>query len=91
MSALSPRQTEVLTLVARGYRHDEIAEVLGTPRDNVKYLLRHARESLGARTTAHAVAVAVALGLVEIDTGQGARIRAAREHLATALRHLSAA
>ena len=62
---LSRRERQVLDELARGSRTDEMAEALylssHTIRTHVKTLLR----KLGARTRAHAVAIAFADGALE--------------------------
>jgi DNA-binding CsgD family transcriptional regulator len=63
---LSNRERQVLDELARGSRTEEMADALylstHTVRSHVKTLLR----KLGARTRAHAVAIAFADGALEI-------------------------
>ncbi|HSC05466.1 MAG TPA: helix-turn-helix transcriptional regulator [Steroidobacteraceae bacterium] len=54
---LTPRQTEILALVAAGYRNREVAAVLEIEEETVKSHMRKALERLGARNRAHAVAL----------------------------------
>lgn len=60
-------QKEALAVTARGMQEDAAAYALGLTVPGLKWRLRKARETLGARTTAHAVAIAVARGLVEVE------------------------
>ncbi|MGX9855390.1 response regulator transcription factor [Limimaricola variabilis] len=59
---LTPRQVEVLDLVALGYTTREVAERLNLTPTTVEKHLRLAREALGARNTTHAVFRAAQLG-----------------------------
>ncbi len=62
---LSPRERECLCWLARGLRNDRIAERMGLTKATVELHIAHARQKLRARTREHALAKAVALGLVE--------------------------
>ena len=62
--ALSPREREVLRLVATGATNAEIAESLSIARDTVKTLLARTFEKLGVHRRAEAVAAAYKLGLL---------------------------
>jgi ATP/maltotriose-dependent transcriptional regulator MalT len=53
---LSPRELEVLGLVARGFRNKEIAAALFIAESTAKVHVRHILEKLGVRTRAEAVA-----------------------------------
>ena len=57
--ALSPRQREVIELVAEGLTSTQIADRLGVSPETVRTHLRNARLKLGASTKAQAVAVAM--------------------------------
>jgi DNA-binding CsgD family transcriptional regulator len=63
--ALSRRQREVLELAGAGLTGKEAARALGLSPGTVQVHLRRARGVLGAITTAHAVALAVGLGLID--------------------------
>jgi ATP/maltotriose-dependent transcriptional regulator MalT len=52
---LSPRELEVLGLMARGYRNQEIATALVLSLSTVKVHVRHIFEKLGVRTRSEAV------------------------------------
>ena len=54
--SLTPRQREVLALVADGFRDDEIAERLSIARSTVAALIRSATVALGVRTRTQAAA-----------------------------------
>lgn len=64
---LSPRQTEVLGLAARGLTAREIALRLMIEPDTVGTHLALARKMLGALNTTHAVAIAIIAGLIEFE------------------------
>lgn len=62
---LSPREREILALVARGFTSARIAKRLGLKPSTVRTHVEHIRDKLGVRTRAQAVAKATALGQVE--------------------------
>lgn len=68
--ALSPRERQVLALVAHGFSNREIAEKLGIALNTVKNHLRSILAKLGARNRAHAAACAVSLGLASVDVDE---------------------
>ena len=59
---LSPREREVMTHLAGGATGTEIAELLQISPETVRNHIRSAREKLGARTRAHAIARALQTG-----------------------------
>ncbi len=59
---LSPRELEVLGLIAQGYRNREIAAAFVISQSTVKVHVRHILEKLGVRTRTQAVARYTALG-----------------------------
>lgn len=61
---LTPRQREMLVLVAEGMTIPEIAAHLFLSEHTVKTHLREAQNRLAARTRAHAIAIAFRLGLL---------------------------
>lgn len=63
-TALSPREREVLRLVAAGSTNKEIAERLGVGDETVKTMLGRAFAKLGVRRRAEAVAAAHERGLL---------------------------
>lgn len=62
---LSPREREVLALVARGLNAEEIGEQLGLAPATVRTHVRNAKRRLGARTRAQAVTMALRGGEIE--------------------------
>lgn len=55
---LTPRQLEVLRLIAEGLTLQEVGERLWLARSTVKTHLSNVMQALGARTRSHAVALA---------------------------------
>jgi DNA-binding CsgD family transcriptional regulator len=60
---LTARELEVLALVAEGYSTSEIARALWITDETVRTHVRRLLARLGARTRAHAVAIAYRDGL----------------------------
>jgi DNA-binding CsgD family transcriptional regulator len=63
---LTPREREMLTLLAAGLSAVEIAEQLVISRETVKSHVRSAMLKLGARTRTHAVVRALACGEITL-------------------------
>ena len=61
---LSPREHQVVELLAAGFTGDEVAERLGISPATVRVHIRNATGKLGASTRTQAVAIAVARGEV---------------------------
>jgi DNA-binding NarL/FixJ family response regulator len=61
---LSPREREILQLVAEGSTNVEVAERLGISRETVKTMLHRSFEKLGAHRRSEAVSEAQRLGLL---------------------------
>ena len=59
--SLSPREREVLSKLAEGYQHKEIAERLPISVSAVRVYLARARVKLDARTNYHLIAIFVRL------------------------------
>ena len=64
--AMSPRETDVLTLLALGYSRAQAAESLSISEHTLRSYLESARNKLGAMNTTHAVARALNQGLLVI-------------------------
>jgi DNA-binding CsgD family transcriptional regulator len=65
-SPLTRRELDCLLLLAQGRRNAEIGKSLEISVPTVEMHLKNARLKLGARTRVHAVAIAVARGLVTL-------------------------
>jgi PAS domain S-box-containing protein len=63
---LTPREREVITLLALGLTGAEIAERLVLSPETVRIHVRNARQRLGARTRAHAIALALEAGAITL-------------------------
>lgn len=64
--ALSPREREVLTFLARGLTGEQIAERLVLSPETVRTHIRNAREKLGASTRVEAVTMALLSREIEL-------------------------
>jgi DNA-binding CsgD family transcriptional regulator len=62
---LSQREREVLTLIAAGADLKEVGEELTISRSTVRTHAENAHRKLGARNRAHAIALAMNLGLID--------------------------
>ena len=62
---LTPRQSDVLGLLARGLTNERAAVLLGMSPLTARKHSEAARRSLGARNTAHAVAIGLREGLIQ--------------------------
>jgi DNA-binding NarL/FixJ family response regulator len=65
-SALTPREREVLRLVARGHSNKQIAVDLGLSRHTVKYHLSSILEKLGVQSRTEAVTLGMRMGIVPL-------------------------
>ena len=65
--ALSPREVQVLRLVALGKETARIAEELGVSRHTAQNHIRNFRQKLGAATKLDAVVAAIHLGIIRVD------------------------
>jgi len=63
---MSPRETDVLTLLAMGYSRAQAADSLSISEHTLRTYLESARNKLGAINTTHAVARALSQGLLVI-------------------------
>ena len=73
--ALLPQELQVLRLVAAGRSNSDIASRLRRPEYTVAEQVRQLRARLGARDRGHAVALAMAQGLLTADDIQGSALR----------------
>ena len=63
---LTPREVEVLTLVAQGLANKEIASRLGTASGTVKMHIQNILAKLDATDRTHAVTIALARGIIHL-------------------------
>jgi DNA-binding CsgD family transcriptional regulator len=63
---LSPREREVLSLVAAGADLQQVADELAISPATVRTHLGNAHRKLGARNRAHSVALAIQRGLIQV-------------------------
>lgn len=64
MRELSPRETDALTLLGLGYARGQVAEKLQISEHTLRVYIDSARYKLGALNTTHAVALAMARGVI---------------------------
>ncbi len=64
IAGLSPREREVLRLVARGLTDVDLAERLGIGAATARSYMQSVRKKLGVRSRSQAVALAIAAGLL---------------------------
>jgi len=65
-AALTPREVEVLTLVATGLANKEIASKLGTADGTVKIHVQNILSKLNASDRTHAVTIAIQRGIIKL-------------------------
>ncbi len=68
--ALTPREVEVLTLVARGLGNKEIGDVLGTAPGTVKAHVQSILSKLEAKDRTHAVTIAISRGIIHLESAR---------------------
>lgn len=66
--ALTPREVEVLSLVARGLGNKEVGEVLGTAAGTVKAHVQSILGKLGAKDRTHAVTIGLRRGIIHLHS-----------------------
>jgi DNA-binding NarL/FixJ family response regulator len=66
--ALTPREVEVLSLVARGLGNKEVGDVLGTAPGTVKAHVQSILSKLGAKDRTHAVTIALRRGIIHLHS-----------------------
>jgi len=65
--ALTPRETEVLGLVANGLGNREIADRLGTATGTIKIHVQNILEKLSASDRTQAVTIAIQRGILHLN------------------------
>lgn len=68
---LSPRQRQVVHLIAGGYPDREIGEILGITENSVNSHLRAAYAKLGVNNREQAIVAAIESGEIKIATAEG--------------------
>jgi two-component system NarL family response regulator len=63
-AALSPRQIQILTLVAQGQTYREVGQTIGIAERTVKYHMAEILEQLHLRNRAQVIAFAAQMGLL---------------------------
>jgi DNA-binding NarL/FixJ family response regulator len=66
--ALTAREVEVLSLVARGFGNKEVADELGTAAGTVKAHVQSILSKLGANDRTHAVTIALRRGIIHLHS-----------------------
>ena len=66
--ALTPREVEVLSLVARGLGNKEVGDILGTAPGTVKAHVQSILAKLGAKDRTHAVTIALRRGIIHLHS-----------------------
>jgi DNA-binding NarL/FixJ family response regulator len=66
--ALTPREIEVLSLVARGFGNKEVGDVLGTASGTVKAHVQSILSKLDAKDRTHAVTIALRRGIIHLHS-----------------------
>jgi DNA-binding NarL/FixJ family response regulator len=66
--ALTPREIEVLILVARGFGNKEVGDMLGTAAGTVKAHVQSILHKLGAKDRTHAVTIALRRGIIHLHS-----------------------
>lgn len=66
--ALTPREVEVLSLVARGLGNKEVSDVLGTAPGTIKAHVQSILSKLDAKDRTHAVTIALRRGIIHLHS-----------------------
>ena len=66
--ALTRREVEVLSLIARGFGNKEVGDVLGTASGTVKAHVQSILSKLGAKDRTHAVTIALRRGIIHLHS-----------------------
>ena len=64
--ALTPREIDVLRLIAGGNRNRDIGDLLFISEETVKVHIKHLMDKLGAKDRTQAIAIAVRRGIIEL-------------------------
>jgi|1186.fasta_scaffold715397_1 DNA-binding CsgD family transcriptional regulator len=64
---LSEKERAVLRELARGYSTEEVGKILSVSPHTVRTHIKNGLRKLGARTRAHAVAIALSEGVIDYD------------------------
>ena len=67
---LTPREREILALLARGCTLTGVATEFGLSPETVRVHTRSARRKLGATTTTQAVVLSVVMGEIDVPPGE---------------------
>ena len=70
LEELTPREREVVTLIARGFRYREVAEELGISVKTLESHMAHIFEKLGVASRNELTRMAFETGFVDPDRGQ---------------------
>lgn len=68
--ALSPREREIMDLLAQGLNGEQVAERLVLSSETVKTHIRNAMNKLEANTRVHAIAIALREGFIQPPSGR---------------------
>lgn len=68
---MTPRERQILALLAEGLTNAEIGAALGVSENTIKTMLKRAYVRLGARNAPHAVTLTRRHGFLPCDCGQG--------------------
>ncbi|HEX6286557.1 MAG TPA: response regulator transcription factor [Acidimicrobiia bacterium] len=67
LEGLTPKEREVMTLIARGYRYREVAEELGISVKTLETHMKHIFDKLGVASRHEVTRIAFATGFVDPD------------------------
>lgn len=70
--ALTPREVQVLDLVARGLANKEVGSILGTAAGTIKAQVQSILSKLQARDRTHAVTIALKRGILHLHSSEAA-------------------
>lgn len=68
VSKLSPKQKKIVEYLAKGFSVKEISNILGVQIGTVKAKVRWIKKIIGAKSAAHCVSIAIALGEISITS-----------------------